>query len=273
MGPFEWILVVNSSILLVKNDVVFLSILAPFALALVFRSSHTITKVIAVSSIVLTIFVVGVYQSRIAMLTLLLSIICFFSLIRPKVGFFLIILASASILLIDWFMGFPLIERFINHWDGSGRIPLWLCAWNMFLDSPLIGQGPHTFVDFYQAYIQNITLPSWIFVDTRIIPWPHNLYLEVLSEQGIIGLSAFSFLLISATIATLKLRKAVSDDVRIFSYAVFAGLVSFCTAALVELTFLRQWVVVMMFIFLGIIGFLLNISKNERRRKDEGRKS
>jgi O-antigen ligase len=160
------------------------------------------------------------------------------------------------VLLIDSFMGFPLIERFIHHWDGTGRIPLWISAWKMFLDAPLVGHGPHTFVQHYQAYLQNVELPAWLFVDSRTVPWPHNLYLEVLAEQGMLGFIALLFLLIRGLFAALKIQSIIFHEVRILGYGVLASLLGFCFASLIELTFLRQWVTLILFAILGVIAHL-----------------
>ena len=157
-----------------------------------------------------------------------------------------------------------LLNDSFNKWDGTGRIPLWLSAWKMFLGAPLFGQGPHTFVLFYNSYLQNISLPSWLFVDHRIVPWAHNLYLEVLAEQGLIGLSALVLLLARGLFIAWNLRQAKSDEIRILGYGAFAALVGFCFAAAIELTFLRQWVLIMMFTLLGLITHLsLQTGKKE----------
>jgi O-antigen ligase len=262
MNPSTWVTGVGSTILVVKNDVTFLAVLAPFSLALLYREPRRLYGIVAVLSVLLSIAVVGIFQSRGAMLTMVASITCFFILIRPKIGLTCGLATIVFVLLVDGFMGFPLVERFGQHWDGgSGRIPLWLSAWEMFLDAPLLGHGPHTFVLFYNSYLQNLSLPSWLSVDPRIVPWPHNLYLEVLAEQGIVGIISLGLLLSCGISAAWNLRRAPFKDVQIFGYGAFAGIAGFCIAASFELTFLRQWVVLIMFTLLGAIAQLSTLEK------------
>ena len=107
----------------------------------------------------------------------------------------------------------------------------------MFLQAPVLGHGPHTF--FYTG------------PDATGMGWPHNLYLELLAEQGIIGFAALVFLLVIGVSAAWHLHQATRSDVRIFGAGALAGLVSFCFAAFLELSLLRQWVVITLFVLLG----------------------
>jgi len=257
MEPFAWISIIGNPVLVVKNDVTFFAIIVPLSLALLLRHPRSIFGVVAMLSMLLSIVVIGIFQSRVAMLTLIVSVACFFSFFRPKLGFMCGFTVLIIILLIDSLMGFPLIGRYIHHWDGSGRIPLWLSAWEMFLDAPILGKGPHTFVIFYNSYLHNLDLPSWLFVDPRVVPWAHNLYLEVLAEQGIIGIMAFCFLLANGLSGMQKFRYTTSSEIKILGYGALSALVSFCFSAIFELTFLRLWVVLVMFTLLGVIGKLL----------------
>lgn len=256
LGPSAWVSNLGSTIFIVKNDVSFFSVITPFLLSLIWLKPRSLTGAVAVLALILSLAVVGVFQSRVAMLSMVISVICFFSLLRLRIGLACGLFTLISILAIDSFMGFPLIERFIRFWDGTGRIPLWLSAWEMFLDKPFLGHGPHTFVLFYNSYLQELSIPSWLFVDRHVVPWPHNLYLEVLAEQGIIGIAALVSLFAGGLSKAWGLRKAASSEMRILGYGAFAGLISFCFAALIELTFLRQWVVLLLFIFLGVISKL-----------------
>jgi O-antigen ligase len=269
LRPFEWVSLVGSSILVVKNDVTFLSVAAPLSLSLLFQRRFDFVVLIAGLSLLLTVAVVGMYQSRVAFLTLIVSIISFFGLLRPRLALTCGILTVCAALLVDGLVGFPLLQRFIDHWDGSGRIPLWLSAGNMFLNAPFFGTGPHTFALFYQPFLHNLSLPSWLSVDPRYIPWPHNLYIEILGESGIIGLSSFGFLIVYAMTRIVNFRQSSSKQIQVVAYGAFAGLLGFCFAACFELTFEREWVVAMMFTLLGVIAQLSSLEGIKRRENNE----
>ena len=252
--PFVWVSTAGSPLLVVKNDVTFVAVIAPLSLALIYLKPRSISGLVALASLMSGIVVVGFFQSRTALFTMIVSIICFFLFMKPRRGLTFGLATLVIVVGIDSLMGFPLLERFIHHWDGSGRIPLWISAWEMFLDAPLTGHGPHTFVQLYSSYLQNISLPSWLPADSRIVPWPHNLYLEVLAEEGILGFASFLFLLTGGLLAGLRFRRIVSTEARILGYGALASLVAFCFASLFELTFLRQWVALVLFIMLGVIA-------------------
>lgn len=258
--PDVWVSNVRSPILLVKNDVTFLAVVAPLSLVLAYREPRSVVGILALLSVLLSVCVVGIFQSRIAMLTMVTSITFAAALVRPRLGLICGLTIPILILLIDASLGFPLVARFGRHWEGSGRIPLWLAAWAMFLHAPLLGHGAHTFVLFYGSYLQRLSLPPWFFTDPRVVPWAHNLYLEVLAEQGIIGLMALGFVLARGVSSARSIQRVASSETRIFGAGAVAGLVSFCLAGMFELTLLRQWVVIIMFTLLGVIAQLSSSS-------------
>jgi O-antigen ligase len=169
-----------------------------------------------------------------------------------------------SAFIMDGLKGFPLLSKFINLWGGNGRIPLWMSAWSMFLDAPVWGQGPHTFGMFYKKYVTQYHLPSWVGFEPREVPWAHNLYVEILGQQGIIGFAAFMWVLMSLFSVAWRTRRA-SEEIRILGAGAFGGLVGFCLAATIELTFLRHWVVVIFFVLLGLIHQLSTFQTVSRR--------
>ncbi|HEY3312737.1 MAG TPA: O-antigen ligase family protein [Anaerolineales bacterium] len=72
-----------------------------------------------------------------------------------------------------------------------GRTSENIAAWQMFMDNPLLGVGLGNFPENYQNYSRSIGL------DQRRVPRsPASLYLELLSEQGLIGTGIFLFLMV-----------------------------------------------------------------------------
>ncbi len=113
------------------------------------------------------------------------------------------ILVVAFLFLLFWKALVPVsvVERVTMTRDDRGkleesaadRVMLWQRALDMFHESPLIGKGFNTF-----AYAG--------FIDT------HNYFLKMLAEQGLMGLSAFLYLLISAMRLAWKLYREADDE-------------------------------------------------------------
>ena len=122
----------------------------------------------------------------------------------------------------------------------------WTTAWTMFFYAPLVGQGPHTYGLFHTP------------------PWPHNLYLEVLAELGLLGLIGLGGMLVCGIVGGWKLRHAPTEDTRFLGVGALASLIGLCSAGAVELTLLREWVVTTLFTLLGVIGHLLSLQTKQR---------
>lgn len=73
-----------------------------------------------------------------------------------------------------------------------GRASENLAAIDMFYDHPIVGVGEKNFNALYREYAREFAL------DTRIGRRPHNLYLGIAAEGGIIGLMAFLGVLAAA---------------------------------------------------------------------------
>mgnify|MGYP000158085205 CR=1 FL=1 len=86
--------------------------------------------------------------------------------------------------IIDIFIDVPVVNRFAKSYIGSqmgedistGRFDLYEIAYKAFSQSPIFGIGAGLFKEVTHAYTD-----------------VHNAYLQVLCEQGIIGLILFSF--------------------------------------------------------------------------------
>jgi O-antigen ligase len=194
----------------------------------------------AMLSIIVSFCTVIVFQSRGATLTFVITLSCISFLINSHKILWISPLLLLLFVVTDALLGFPLWHRFYGLFTGieditNGRVPLWMAAWRNFLRAPILGNGPHTFCFFSKT------------------PWPHNLYLEVLFGHGLVGFSAFLSLLLYAGILAWNLRRKTTFKIRSFAMAALAALIGFCISSLIELSFLRLWVTVSLFMILGII--------------------
>ncbi|MDP8943937.1 MAG: O-antigen ligase family protein, partial [Actinomycetota bacterium] len=82
-------------------------------------------------------------------------------------------------------------ERIVNPGGGAGRVELWEVAWRITEDHPLAGVGLNNFRVFSPRYVRQ---PGTLEEVALIVDRPlvvHNVYLELLAENGAIGLLAF----------------------------------------------------------------------------------
>jgi O-antigen ligase len=257
----QMVLAVGSPILLVPNDAALLAVLAPLSLATLSQRPKSVGGLMAALALLLSAGAIVLLQSRTALLTMVAALVVAAVLLHGRRRLAVTLacgLASLALaLLVDGAFGFPLMAKFVRHWDwgGSGRLPLWRAAWAMFLDAPWCGHGPHTFVRLYRSYLHQLGLPS----SSLVIPWAHNLYLEVLAERGIIGFIALVVLLVHGLVAAWRLQAVATGEAHRLGVGALAGLIGLCGAAAVELTFLRQWVVIVLFMVLGVIAHLTSL--------------
>ena len=233
-------------ILVVPNDLTVLAVIAPLSWVLLSREPRGLVSLVPALSILLSAVAVCVYLSRTAVLTMLITLLCAAMLSQRFHRRTLWTVGVSAVLLLGLLMwidmpqvrGPSLLTKFLER--GLGRIPYWTTAWTMFSDAPLLGQGPHTFGLFHKT------------------PWTHNLYLEALAEQGLLGLLALGGLLACGLVGGWRLRRATTEDGRLLGAGALASLIGLCAAGVVELTLLREWVVTMLFMLLGVIGHLVS---------------
>ncbi|MBN1266399.1 MAG: O-antigen ligase family protein [Anaerolineales bacterium] len=112
-----------------------------------------------------------------------------------------------------------------------GRISEVLSAWYMFRDYPILGVGVQNYPVYYQEYSRSIGL------DPRAeAREPHNLYLEVAAETGVLGLMIFGTILVSVFQAVrrvhTRLREWGEEDMKNMVEAFSSGLVGYLGAAM-----------------------------------------
>jgi O-antigen ligase len=138
-------------------------------------------------------------------------------------------------------------ERFsrVTPDEVAGRVDFWQAAGEMWAAHPAIGAG----VGAYPLAYAEAPRPGKRYLDrTAFVPPPHahNLFLQLLAEQGLVGLAAFAAVLTAAFIRVLALRRAADRWTRVVASGLFGALLAFLVhnqldVTLVETTGIYFW--------------------------------
>jgi O-antigen ligase len=111
----------------------------------------------------------------------------------------------------------------------AGRLLLWAAAWGMFLSSPILGVGYGNFRESFDPTQIGFTLGA---VDA------HTLYLQLLSETGVIGCILFCGLCAAIVVMIVKrLRHPQPDLQKAVLFAAMAAVVSLLVHGTVDYLF------------------------------------
>jgi O-antigen ligase len=242
------------------NDIGIISILFPFLLALLSSQERKWGRVLALLALPLAIAAVMVSQSRNAWLGLLVGLTCTIVLSNKRtIG--ITVLSTAGLL-----FGVALVfdlgdvrDRIatLTRIHHDGRVGAWHVAWQMFVESPLVGKGVHVFEDFYPVYLAKVSMPAWYRPEVQTLYWVHNIYLEILAERGVFGLIAFLALVSVCGVRLVKcFAQSGSHEQRLYSTAVASSGITFLTMGIFDLTFLKDWVSLLFWLLAGLAARL-----------------
>lgn len=123
---------------------------------------------------------------------------------------------------------------------GSGRTTIWKVGWREVQHHPIVGVGAGNFSDAGARYViepglinHHATGYTAYFLDTPTVA--HNTYLEVLAEEGIIGLMMFlAIIAVSlgcAQRAAVRFRAAGDEEMELLCYGLLCGVLGFLVAS------------------------------------------
>ncbi len=266
--PSQWMARANLPYLAVPNDLLILALLAPHSIALASGEDHVVVRMFAVlvlgSSLGLTI----IFRSRLAVATIVLGLAVVLLVLRTRTRWLLGagVLVGLVFVAVDGIAGGFALTGKILHGTWDTRLPLWLAAWHMFLDSPLWGQGPYAFSVLGPSYLHALALPNWVVTDPRYIPWPHNLYLELLAERGVVSLMAVLALLALVLVRITHSMRRAGPVLRRHFAAVLGFFICLVLAGCFELSFDRYWLVTVFFVNVAYVQILVDKGVNQNER-------
>jgi O-antigen ligase len=110
---------------------------------------------------------------------------------RRAAGAMLLVLSLSTIVYFSTFASPQARQRITESKGGSGRTGLWTIGWRMVEGHPVVGVGAG---NFEVSSIHYVLKPGPLKRDDLIVNTPevaHNIYLQVLSELGVVGLTFF----------------------------------------------------------------------------------
>lgn len=160
-----------------------LSCLFPFCL-FYYKDNHRGMRFFSWAVSFLIALVIVLSESRTGILVVAITFLIYMLVIMPVSRKTKILLISSGVILL-------IILYFWKKDSADGRLLIWWCALNMFMDKPIIGHGFNTFQAKYMLYQSEYfkAHPDSSFsllADNTIHPF--NEYLLILTEHGIMGL-------------------------------------------------------------------------------------
>lgn len=269
LSPTEWIKLASFSNITVPNDLIILALYSPISLSIIYVTKKMTLKVLSFISLLFSLITIMFFLSRTSFAVYLVSLFCMFSLIKPKNALVFAVLLIPMIFIADSFNHHLLLNKITSLPTWTARIPLWLAAWHIFLDSPFFGSGSGSFALLIDSYLNNIVVPDWVYRDSRHIPWAHNLYLETMAERGIIGILFLVYFLIYLGGVLWKTYKINEFYTKIMASAVLSMLVGILIAGMFELSLNRHWFLVILSVIAALTTILSEQSQSLIKIKSE----
>jgi O-antigen ligase len=147
-------------------------------------------------------------------------------------------------------LGFATVARRMLSpatYRAENRLPQWHAAVVLFRESPILGQGPHSFRDLVTARHRE---PDFRRIQLKYAPYPHDIYLEALCGTGVCGLAALLWLMCTAA-AALHRRRATP-----MARAALVSLAAFAAIGVVDLSLVKDWVQVAFWVPIAVAAGL-----------------
>lgn len=268
-GPADPTLLVKSlptAVLVEPNDVLLLAVIVPLILVASLIAKSLWTRSISLFGVSVCFAAIVVVHSRAALLTAVLGVLVVLAFQGVRWMWLAMLSACIGLLATDALRGFPMLLKFANRDLFCNRLPLWAAAVRLWYEAPFFGHGANSYRDLYRQQVIALELPVCSIVDQRLTPWPHNLILELLSSQGLVGTLPYLALIIWCFKRAYVAAHRVGSAYQLLAVGLLGSLSAFCLAGLVELSFLRYWVVIVASTLIGLTASLESLSTPHRQQ-------
>ncbi len=145
------------------------------------------------------------------------------------------------------------ISLTVTRFSAMGRGNFWKDAWGIFAESPIIGVGINT----YYKVLQGHPVGAQVY--------PHNCYLQMAAEIGLLGLASFIWILFLLFKEALKNIIKIEDQFLLcVQLGLLAGLFGFLCHSFVDTNFYSVQLGNLMWIIMGVIVVIRNVSLEKK---------
>jgi O-antigen ligase len=193
--------------------------------------------------------------TRGAIAGLVVGTLVWIAVVRPRAALAAVVVTVAAGAL---FAPATLQERFEGSSGGDVtlRSDIWGAALDIFAQRPILGAGPDNFADAYETLPSASALRSQRrLLHTRellVPPHAQNLYLNVLAEQGIVGVLAFLLLAGTAVTVCFRATRARDPAARAVGLGLGAGLLVLAVHSLLEVNLFGERAEMPLFALLAV---------------------
>jgi O-antigen ligase len=217
----------------------YLAVCMPVAVAVALsRSFSWRMRLLAVSAGTLAIPALGFSVSRGAILGLVGGCLLWLAITRPRIA---PAVAVVIVVVATFVAPATLQERFTAEATGNDivrRADIWSAAFEIYADRPVFGVGVNNFATAY-ARLPSV-LPSGsqrrlLNHEEIVVPFhAHNMYLNLLAEQGIVGLAAFLLMGAIAALVLYRGTRVENPAGRAIALGVGAGATTWALRSLLD---------------------------------------
>jgi O-antigen ligase len=154
------------------------------------------------------------------------------------------------------------LDRLTQADGGAGREDLWTVAWRVFLDHPVLGTGLNSFTSISPRYVLEPGPLQYVQLIAESPHVVHNAYLQLLAENGIVGLGLFVFIVVaslgSSWLAARRFDASGQPRHADIARAVMTGSVGFLAA----IFFVSSWGDFRLWILLALGPVMLTIARS-----------
>jgi O-antigen ligase len=148
--------------------------------------------------------------------------------------------------------------------SSDKRKQLLAVGWRIFADNPVAGVGAGNFGSHYPAYANMVGLSSLDFTAMGVRQYPHNLYLEMGTETGLLGLLTFSGAMAVALVGLFRSRRALLARGEDAHAAMVTAIALAIIGYLISSLFLHSGYPRYLWMFLGLAVAAISLSSRQR---------